>query len=172
MALTRHIAAFAVAALAAIIPAACSNSACLENRTAVPQADFYSGTTNKPVALDSLRISGVGAPADSVLLAPGKAVSSVTLPMPVSSDQVKWAIDYCWKEFEALDLHDTITIGYEPVPHFLSNDCGATFFYRVRSLSHTSCLIDSVIIADSLITNVVRPDFIIYFRTGDTPQEP
>ena len=44
------------------------------------------------------------------------------------------------------------------------------YSYRIRSCTFTRHLIDNVVIADSMITNIERERIMVYFRTA-TPGE-
>lgn len=68
------------------------------------------------------------------------------------------------------DLIDTVEFEYESIPYFASEECGASYRYRVTKVSHTTHLIDSVRMADSLITNIDRVAILIYFRTQEADQ--
>lgn len=144
----------------------CNTSGCSENRSAVPLAEFCNSSTGETVALDSVAISGVDAPADSVLSPAGRAVSQVYLPMRPTKPSVRWCLAYRWKALDDPRLNDTISIDYDSQPYFSSEECGAYYRYRITSLRCTGHLIDSVGIVDSLITNVDKTYLKIYFRVA------
>ncbi len=152
---------------AALQFASCNSSGCTENRSAIPLAAFYSSSSAKAIQLDSVSISGVGAPGDSVLSASGTRVSQVYLPMRPTDPAVQWCLSYKWKVFDNPAYNDTITIGYDSQPYFASEECGAFFRYRITSLSCTGHLIDSVGVIDSLVTNVDKVYLKIYFRVAE-----
>ena len=47
----------------------------------------------------------------------------------------------------------------------------ATYRYRVTSVDYTDNVIDRVVMADSLITNVDKVSILIYFRTAEPEGE-
>lgn len=145
----------------------CSNSGCTENRSAVPLASFCASSTAREISLDSVSISGVDAPNDSILSAAGQRVSQVYLPMRPTDPSVQWCLAYRWKEFADPYFNDTITIEYDSQPYFASEECGAFFRYRIKSLACTDHLIDSVGVVDSLVTNIDKVYLKIYFRVAD-----
>jgi len=69
-------------------------------------------------------------------------------------------------------IADTLTFKYERIPYFVSEDCGAMYRYRVVEFKSTHYMIDSIALADSVITNVNRQTIQIYFRTQqpDNPE--
>ncbi len=150
----------------ACISAACNSAGCTDNGSAIPLAGFYSSASAEAISLNSLAIFGLGAPDDSALCRPGTAISQIYLPMRPDTDMTAWKIEYkdCLLDFE--ENYDTITLNYESIPYFASEDCGAMFYYRLRSLSHTMHLMDSVTVTDSMFTNADRETIQIYFRTA------
>jgi len=156
--------AAAAAGLLGAVTAGCNTSGCQDNGSAIPLAAFCSSATGAPVTLDSLAIYGLGAPADSAVALPGPAIGSVYLPMRASAQSTEWKIEYRYRELDTPALYDTVTLGYESIPYFASADCGAMYAYRLRSVRHTTHLIDSITVTDSLITNVDRTSMQIFFR--------
>lgn len=152
-----------IAVLLMLLAAACNTSGCLDNGSAIPRAGFYASADGSAATLDSLEIGGVDAPADSLVLKAGTAASEVYLPMPPQSTSVQWAIAYRYRRLDSPALNDTISMTYESIPYFASEECGAMYVYRLTGLRHTSHLIDSITVADSLITNVDRTSLQIYF---------
>ena len=149
----------------------CSNDGCLDNKSALPKAALYSSTTGQPITLNNISISGVGAPGDSVLVPVGEAVSEVYLPMRSTESSTSWSFGYTGEGLEDMDLTDVVTFDYESQPYFASDECGAIYRYLITRCDWTEHLIDSVVITDSLITNVDMVRIKIYFRTAEEPEE-
>lgn len=160
-----------VIALAAAV--SCNNNGCLENQSALPLAGMYSAETGKPISVDGLAISGVGAPGDSVL-SDDKSVRQIYLPMRSTANSVEWCFHYNQGGIDSPEFNDTIAFDYTSQPFFAGEECGAMFFYTITAMRHTSHLIDSVSITDSLITNLDIERIQIFFRTesGDNEQKP
>lgn len=154
-----------VVAAATLLSGACTSGGCLDGRSGVPQAEFRSSATGAAITVDSLRISGVGAPGDSAMLAPSKRVSTVYLPLRADSHTTSWCISYCQKALDDPRLNDTLTFDYDATPYFVSDDCGVGFRYYINNLSCTDHLIDSVEIVDPLVTTADKVYVAIYFRT-------
>lgn len=150
---------------------ACNTSGCTDLGSAIPLAGFYDSSTGEAVTLDSLRISGVDAPLDSPLCVPGRPVESIYLPVPPEASSVTWRIEYKNALLDSLGVRDFITMEYEHIPYFASEECGAMYYYRLRSLTHTDALIDSVTVTDSLFTNADRQTIHIYFRIEHDDEE-
>ena len=141
------------AALAMIAAAGCNSSGCLENQSSIPLAGFYSSGTDERVVIDSIKVYGLGAPGHSSLTASIRA-SQVYLPLRSSTDVTSFCFRYLQKDLDLPELIDTLTLEYDSEPRFVSEECGAMYFYHVRRLAYTRHLIDSVAMPDSLINNV------------------
>lgn len=155
---------------------ACNTNGCLDNQSALPLAGMYSSATGQALSINNIEISGVGAPGDSVLLKNGTSVSEIYLPMRSTQQQTSWRFRYFQEGLEGIE--DIITFNYQSEPYFVSEECGAMYFYRITDYSYTTNVIDSVAVTDSLITNVESKRIQIYFRTqepddpSDTPDTP
>lgn len=147
--------------------AACNTSGCLDNQSAIPLAGFRSGTTGSDISVPGLRISGVGAPADSALTDGKSAISQVYLPMRSTQSTTAWCFHYTQEGLDDPALNDTVAFGYESIPYFASEECGAMYSYLITDVRTTTHLIDSVVVADSLITNADLKRIYIYFRTAE-----
>lgn len=153
----------------AVLPS-CSSSGCSENRNAVPLAAFLNPATDKEISLDSLSVTGVDQPNDSVLSAAGTVVSQVYLPMRPTHESVSWCFAYKWKRLDYPELNDTITFDYTSQPFFASEECGAYYKYHITRMDYTDHLIERVEIVDSVVTNVDKVYINIYFRVESEEQ--
>lgn len=157
--------------LSSVMLAGCNSTGCTDNQNSVPLAGFYSMATGDAIAVDSLAISGVGAPNDSLLVGPSERASEVYLPLRSGETSTSFVIKYMQKALAQYGIEDRITFYYEALPWFASEECGAMYHYRITRVSHTSQLLDSIGIVDSLITNVERETIGLYFHTAE-PEEP
>lgn len=148
-----------------LLSTGCNTSGCVEMRSSVPRADFYSYPDMQPLRVDSLQITGVGVPGDSILYGLGEQLSSIYLPVPPAVNKVSWRIAYMQKELAEFDLADTITLTYNRQPWFAGPDCGAMYKYLITDIGYTTHIIESVAIVDSLVVNIDRTTLNIYFRT-------
>lgn len=170
------------AAFAGACMGGCNTQGCTDNHSALPLMGFYSGTTGARMMLDSLDLSGVDAPNDTLLVHSGQSVNSLYLPFRYDSNETAFCFHYDYPE-QGLDdpaLNDTITFGYTTEPYFASEECGAFYIYTIRDLKHTTHLIEKVEIVDSIINNVDMERIKVYFRvaelqppeSGDNPDNP
>lgn len=185
-----------MAAVAAMI-GGCNTTGCVDNKSSIPLAGFYSYETLGAISLSNISVGGVGAPGDSLLLDHTSA-AEVYLPFRSLHEETVFFIRYeDTGESDEPDpdspdeggdssdpaesapsravpaVEDTLTFRYERIPYFASEDCGAMFRYRVTEFNATRHFIDSIALVDSMITNADRQTIQIYFRTQqpDNPQQ-
>lgn len=134
-----------------IMPAAlmvgCSTGACYDNQNSLPKAGFYAASTGNAVTVSGLSVGGLDAPNDSLLCEPSESVTEVYLPFRPDDTSTSFT-------FKSGMFADLVTFTYETTPYFASADCGAVWRFRIRSVSWSGALIDSIAVVDSLITNV------------------
>lgn len=144
----------------------CSTDGCLDNQSSIPLAGFYSSSSKSAISIDSLSIYGVGVPGDS-MLANCETVSQVYLPLDMEHDSTCFVIHYNHAELSDTAYNDTITINYVAVPYFVSEECGAMYYYDITEYSCTTHLLDSMQITTDRFTNVDTETVKIYVRTSD-----
>ncbi len=144
----------------------CNTSGCTENRSSILLAGFYSSTTAEPITVDSLEIGGVGAPGDSLLVKVGDSTSELYLPFRTIQSSTAFYIHYASTALNYDEINDTIAFDYESIPYFASEECGAMYRYKIKRLSCTYHLVDSIELLDSMITNFDIQRLKIYFRTA------
>ena len=142
----------------------CNTAGCSDNHSALPLMGFYDYATGRSMGLDSW--------GESLLNHAGERVSQIYLPFRSDSEVSAFCLhyDYPSQGLDLPELNDTITFRYDVQPYFASSECGAMYSYRIRSCTFTRHLIDNVVIADSMITNIERERIMVYFRTA-TPGE-
>ena len=158
--------ALLIATAASSVLTGCNTSGCIENQSSLPLAGFYSSESEQGISLNTIEVYGVGAPGDSVLYPAGSTLSEVYLPFRSLNEQTSYCFHYTQESLDDDALNDTITFVYTSTPYFASEECGAMLTYHIRSMSHTYHLIDSVAIADSIITNTNLQRIKIFFRTN------
>lgn len=144
----------------------CADVGCIENRSSIPYAGFYSYQTRQSISIDSVQIGGVGAPHDSLLVNTGDVTSAMYFPFRFEYDNTAFYIRYKSKALDFDFMVDTIKFDYTTLPYFASEECGAMYRYVITSVRHTTHLIDSIGVIDSLITNFDKEYFKIFFRTA------
>lgn len=151
-----------VLVLAALYLTACNDDSCYDNGSSLPLAAFY--LSNSQQTISGLTIMGIGAPGDS-LLADSSALKEVYLPLRASVGTTRYAISR-WVGAGtpmAQQLHDTLTLDYEPIAYFHSAECGAMYNFNLHDVRCTINGIDSVVVITPLVTNSRTPALRIYF---------
>lgn len=148
----------------ASLTAACDSSDCTDNRNSLPLAGFLSsGEDPQSVTIDTLRIAGIGAPADSAMTLTN--ASQAYLPFNLEAHSTSFVLRY---NAMPRALFDTITFTYDPSPWFGSSKCGVIYRYKIQDIAHTTHMVDSVTCPGGLIDNTPGQNIFIYFRTDSS----
>lgn len=143
----------------------CNTNGCMQNQSCIPLAGFYSSSTGKAIRIDSIDIYGVGAKGDSSLL-DNISASLVYLPLRSDISSTSFCFRYLQKDLDFPELNDTLTLFYTSEPRFVSEECGAMYFYTVTDMAYTTHLIDSVSLLSPLIDNFDTERIKIFFFTA------
>ncbi len=153
------------AAALALIASGCNTTGCMDNRSSLLLAGFYSSSTEKAIALKEIELGGVGAPDDSLLVGRTQTASEVYLPLRHTATSTSFFIRYLDDLIDLSTDYDTISLTYTSQPYFASEECGAVYHYRISSLDYTTHYIDSIALLDSLVNNADLQKMHIYFTT-------
>lgn len=155
--------AFVFTATVLLMQWSCSSEECLGNHSALPKAGFYSSLSPlESFTPPKINIGGVGAPADSMLLIDSYGASQCYLPFRIDSDITQYQIS-CTPD-EGTTLTDIVTFEYDRVPYFVNSACGAMYNFKIRSITTTGNVIDSVVCPEQIITNANIENLRIYFH--------
>ena len=80
--------------VAAAMLHSCAGDGCTSGTSSVPIVGFYSSSTQKAIAVDSLTVYGIGAPGDSLLVNCGRNLSKLELPLRTSVGNVQFVLHY------------------------------------------------------------------------------
>ncbi|MDE6651000.1 MAG: hypothetical protein K2K08_01175 [Paramuribaculum sp.] len=149
----------------------CNTVGCMQNQSSIPLAGFYDGSTDKKISLDSITVFGIGAPNDSSLIST-RTASMVYLPFRSDNTSTSFCFRYLAKHLDHPELNDTISFTYTSQPKFVSEECGAMYFYTITGVRYTTHLIDSVAVTDSLINNLDTERIKIFFRVAHEEEDP
>ena len=131
----------------ALITVSCSENSCYENGSALPLVRFYASGSTSQVMLSGVTIRGIDSPGDS-LLVDNSVIDEIYLPLRATVNTTQWEFS-----FPELDIADTLTLQYRPIPYFSSVECGAMYNFELTSVTMTRHMADSVAIAKTLIDN-------------------
>lgn len=73
------------------------------------------------------------------------------------------SIQYVFQRSEDATITDTLTIDYDPYTQFISNACGYTFVYKLKTVSSTKRYIEKAFIEDPDVTLSAQAKNIIIY---------
>lgn len=138
----------------------CSSNGCENNQNAIPMAGFYDYATRESLTVSGLSVYGVGAPNDSLVMAPTKTAHQVWLPFRGLQDFAAFRFDFGEEE-------NTVTFSYDAIPYYEGEDCGAMWRYHITNVEWDGATIDSVSVTDPIITNIERERIMIFLTLPD-----
>lgn len=142
--------------------AACGDSSCYDNGSSLPLATFYLNGTQQTIA--GITIMGIGAPGDS-MIAHNASLKEAYLPLRANVSTTSYQVGrQVMIDTVSVLRADTLTLTYETVPYFHSNECGAMFNFNIQDMRCTYHYIDSVDLITARITNSRTPALRIYFH--------
>ena len=145
--------------------AGCNSAGCTDNQNSLPYAGFYAWPGGEAISVNSLEVTGIGAPDGEPLYSAGESLANIYLPLRSEQNVTSYCFHYDQNGIDNDLYNDTLTFRYSSQPYFASEECGAMLTYRIESLTYTRHLIESITITDSLITNTDLERIKIYFRT-------
>jgi len=137
--------------------ASCTPGSCFEDTKSSLKATFYinSNDVSKPVAPDTLTLSGFNR--DSVLYNKALKVQPALFQLNASSSNSKFIIT-------VNGISDTLTIWYSSYPHFISKECGYTYYHYLDSIPITHFnFIKDIYISNRTITNLNVENIRIFY---------
>lgn len=158
------------AALCAILVgtmASCAGDGCTSGTSSVPLVGFYSASTQKAIVIDSLTVYGIDAPGDSMLTNCGRNMKQIELPLRLSSKSVQFVFHYDQQAISDERYNDTITLNYDALPYFESDECGVFYVFDITGHHHTSHLIDSMAVTFPHVNNLSIETVKLFFRTQE-----
>jgi hypothetical protein len=100
----------------------CAPEACFEETNAYLKASFYSNSTKKQLAPDSLTIFGLGQ--TTKIYNKDEEVQPALLPLNASAGSCSFVV-------RINNVTDTIEFVYSSYPHLISKECGYSFYHRL-----------------------------------------
>lgn len=159
----------AASAVMLLVLGACGSDGCQSSTACIPLAQLYSSSTQRAITVDSMSVYGIGAPGDSMIVRCGRNVSQFSLPLRTSVGETKYVIHYDQKALSDPRYNDTITLHYNVLPMFDSNECGVVYAFEISDYSCTDHLVDSMAMPYNRITNLTTVSVQLYMRTTEQP---
>ncbi|MDX9812136.1 MAG: DUF6452 family protein [Bacteroidales bacterium] len=149
--------AIILSAFCFVLMSSCTPGACFEDTEAFLKATFYENESKKAISPDSVSLWGSGM-GDKMIYNRAARVQPALLPLDASSGEVSFVI-----RINGTD--DTISFRYSSYPHFISKECGYTFFHNLdmNHYSSTSNIIDTIVFRKGNITTANEENIRIYY---------
>lgn len=146
-----------ISALWAMLISSCTPGACFEETGAFIKASFYENEGKMAMPPDSVTLWGSGME-EKKIYNRSTRVQPALLPLDASSGEVTFVI-----RINGVD--DTVSFRYSSYPHFISKECGYTFFHNLDEdyYSATSNIIDTIVFRKSSVTTENEENIRIYY---------
>ena len=133
----------------------CTPGSCFEETEALVKASMYESSTGKLAAPDSVTLFGIDKAADKIYNKnPG--VKQALLPLDPVHENCSFII-------RINGITDTLTFTYTSYPHFISKECGYTYYFTIDQPLATDNIIDRIIITKRTITHKSEENLRIYY---------
>ncbi len=133
----------------------CSPGFCLDETEARVKATFYSKETGLPHAPDSVTLYGLNM--DTLrIYSSAQNLSSAEMPLSAADNG-------CVLVIEINGILDTLVFRYTSAPHFLSKECGYTFYYTLDTAFYSVNIIDSLSFVKNTITTLNEENIRIFY---------
>jgi len=146
-----------VSAFLVIIPAfifSCTPGSCFVETEAKVKASMYLAETDKVVAPDSVSLFGLER--DSAIYKKTTNVTSVLFPLDPTSETCTFLI-------RINGVSDTVTFNYSSYAHFISKECGYTYYFTIDQPVSTKNIIDRIVLTKKIITTLNEENMRIYY---------
>jgi hypothetical protein len=133
-----------------------SEEYCTKDLQAEMNIGFYSLEENDAAVSFSI-LNVYGYQNDSLINADTTSVSKINLPLSNSSDTSTFIFTWTVVDYSQTDstgfITDTLNIYYSRELNFVSTACGFMYNYRLNNFNYTNHIIDSIIFANTLVSN-------------------
>jgi len=133
----------------------CAPEACFEETNSYLKASFYSDSTKKLLAPDSVTLAGSNQP-DNKIYDKSAGVQPALIPLDASSG-------ICTFKISINGVADTIEFRYTSFPHLISKECGYTFYHNLDTFFYTRNTIDYIYRSSNSITTANEENIRIFY---------
>jgi hypothetical protein len=134
----------------------CTPGTCFEETKSSVKISFYSSTTRKALPPDSITVSGLER--DSLIYFRAAKVQPALLQLNAATTSSSFIL-------MINGVTDTIKITYSSYPHFISKECGYTFYQHLDTITPVGNfhIIKSIDYINRTITNLNIENIQIYY---------
>jgi hypothetical protein len=122
---------------------ACTPESCMQETQSYARVTFYENGTGKIKAPDTLTVYGIGLENKLIY---NKTLNATSALLPLDA-----SVENCDFVFIINGLKDTVIINYSSYPHFISKECGFTFFHKLESVYSSQNKIDTISIKNNSV---------------------
>lgn len=153
--------------LACVLLMACSTIDCpVQNVVSVQYVIYNSDGTELTLRDDSLSITSQRADGTEALLL-NRLIDKSSFSIPISYSHPEDILVFTF-ENSVKEVHDTVWIKKEDIPHFESVDCNAAFFHELQDVRYTQHGIDSLVLKNRSVNyDVSTIHFHLYPKSDD-----
>lgn len=138
--------------------AACGGDDCTINNTVSTTIGFYLPDGSPCQVVDTLTVSVLREQGDSVVLNRKTMTAGIDIPLGYVSRSDTFVFRY-----HRLGISDTLFVGHDNHPYFISLDCGAAMFHTLTGAGCTQHVMQSVTITNPEINYDVLENMQIVF---------
>lgn len=151
--------------LTIVAMAACTSIDCSIDNVVACQWQLRKGSGLDTLKTDTLTISATRASGqDTIIFNRGTGISSFSLPMSYSADADVLLLQLA--DTAGNSWTDIVSIAKTNQPHMESVDCTPQFHHTITGVSHTTNIIDSVVINHPNVTNdATQQNLYLYLRS-------
>jgi hypothetical protein len=133
----------------------CTSGSCFDETNSFLKASFYSYSSKKTQAPDSLSLYSINLDTNKVY--------RKSLDVKVALIPLDGATDSCVFIIKINKVTDTLSFWYSSYPHLISTECGYTLYHNLDSLAFTKNGIDSIFRTKNSITTINEENIRIFY---------
>ncbi len=140
-----------------IIPAfifSCTPGSCFDETEARVKASMYQSAADKVVAPDSVSLFGLER--DSAIYKKTSNVTSMLFPLDPTKETCTFLVKINGES-------DTVTFSYSSYAHFISKECGYTYYFTIEQPVTTNNIIDKIVVTRKTITTLNEENMRVYY---------
>ena len=140
-----------------IIPAlifSCTPGSCFDETEARVKASMYQSAADKVVAPDSVSLFGLER--DSAIYKKTSNVTSMLFPLDPTTETCTFLVKINGES-------DTVTFSYSSYAHFISKECGYTYYFTIEQPVTTNNIIDKIVLTKKTIKTLNEENMRIYY---------
>jgi len=133
----------------------CTPGSCFEETNTYVKAYFYSSSSGKTSAPDSITLYGLNKNSDKIY---NKTVKKQPASFPLDA-----SVPSCTFVLRINGIADTIAFIYTSYPHLISKECGYTFYHSIDTPVYSRHQINKITLRKNTITTLNEENMRIFY---------